>query len=318
MKLIQKSFLILLLAGLASLVSMRVVFPNGANELVEGARVEASGSQSLPIALDRSVPIPVRKPQVVDPDILARAVLVKDYDSGLILLEKNRNQLLPIASLTKLMTAIVAKKALPFNEVVEIKPEDLKIPTYRADFIPGEKVTVKNLIEAMLVSSANDAAMALARIAGGGNVQKFVAEMNAEARRLGMRQTSFANPVGLDDSGHYSTAVDLAKLVEEFLRYPELLEIVGKKSAVIQAVNGKGKYFLTTTNKLMISNPEVIGLKTGYTDEARGNLIIFADLARSDVAAMGKYYSIILGSEDREREMKTVMNWIRENYQWPK
>ena len=297
---------------------MRGIVPNVGKERVEGAVVEAAANRSLPIAVDRSVPIPVLKAVVRDPDILARAVLVKDYDSGLILLEKNRNQLLPIASLTKLMTAIVAKKALPFNEVVEIELLDLKTAPYRVDFAVGEKVTVKNLLEAMLVSSANDAAMALARIAGGGNVQKFVSEMNAEARRLGMRQTNFANPVGFDDPGHFSTAVDLAKLVEEFLQYPELLEIVGKKSVLVQAVNGRGKHFLTTTNKLMISHEEIVGLKTGYTEEARGNLIIFVDLERSGEGRTGKYYSIILGSEDREREMKTVMNWIKDNYQWPK
>ncbi len=239
----------------------------------------------------------------IDFEISAKSALIKDLRTNLTLYAKDPGQKLPIASLTKLMTAVVAAEKLSFDEAVEISREDIKTVPFVARLVPGEELAVADLLRAMLVASANDAALALARKAGG-DIQKFVQEMNHRARAMGMSGTSFTNPVGFDDPNHYSTASDLAKLVEEFLTDPNLSEIVSTKEAVIISLDKKLKHKLITTNKLMVEHPEITGIKTGYTEGAKGNLII----------STGPYYSIILGSEDREADTLKILDWVRRNF----
>jgi D-alanyl-D-alanine carboxypeptidase len=251
--------------------------------------------QSKPLAREPLLPL----------NLQAASVLVKDLDSGILLFEKEPEKILPIASLTKLMTAIVVYQNASPSEEITVTSQDTATVPYRANFVPGQTFVVSDLLSAMLVSSANDAALALARHVGG-TVERFVTEMNNTAQNLGMTATHFTNPIGLDDPLHYSTASDLARLVEEFLKYPEFLQIVRSPEVVINTVGKKARYRLLTTNKLMLVHPEIRGLKTGYTDEAKGNLIILTD----------RYYAILLGSREREREMETLMDWLKENYSW--
>ena len=294
-------------AGLAAFFSTSY-FPG----TVGGAFI--SSPLNFPEASDKKVMSPKFAAGAAPLALTARAALARDRGSGAVLFEKNPSAVLPIASLTKLMTAIVVFKNAAPDEIVVIETADTKVPLYRADLVPGEKITVRGLLEAMLISSANDAAMALVRHGGAGAAQ-FVQKMNAEASRLGMDSTSFANPVGFDDPAHYSTAEDLSRLVNEFLLYPQLVEIVSTKEAVISSADGKYIHHAVTTNKLLTEYREVRGLKTGYTSEARGNLIVLAD-ADSPDGSGAQYYSIILGSDQREEEMLKLMNWIKENYRW--
>lgn len=294
-------------AGLAAFFTMSY-FPG----TVGGAFI--SSPLDFPEASDKKVILPKISGGAVPLELAARAVLARDRGSGAVLFEKNPSAALPIASLTKLMTAIVVFKNTAPDEIVEIETADTKVPLYRADLVPGEKITVRGLLEAMLISSANDAAMALARHAGGGAAQ-FVEKMNAESMRLQMDSSSFTNPVGFDDPAHYSTAEDLSRLVNEFLLYPPLVEIVGTKEAAISSADGKYVHHAVTTNKLLTEYQEVRGLKTGYTSEARGNLIVLVD-ADSPDGSQAQYYSIILGSDQREEETLKLMNWIKESYKW--
>lgn len=248
---------------------------------------------------------PVARKPLPALEIKAAAALAKDLGTGMVLYQRNESQVLPIASLTKLMTAIVVVKNSGPGEEVTITSLDAAAAPYTANFRPGETWTVLDLLRAMLVASANDAALALARHVGG-TAERFVVQMNQEARALIMMNTHFVNPAGFDDSGHFSTANDLALLVDEFLKYPDLLEIVKLPSVNISSIDGRNSHSLQTTNKLMLAHPEIRGLKTGYTDEAKGNLII---LTRH-------YYSILLGSRQREAETETLMKWIKSNYSW--
>ena len=241
------------------------------------------------------------------PNTLAAAVLIKDVASGAVIYEKNPHSRLPIASLTKLMTALVAVEYGDLDDQVEISPTDLEVSAFRVNFSPGEKLTVRDLLIAMLVSSANDAAMALSRYASG-STENFVRDMNDEAAVLGMQDTSFTNPIGFDHPKHFSTAADLDKLVTEFVNNPALLEIVQMKQALISTVSGKERRWLTTTNQLLGGRPGVIGLKTGYTSEAKGSLIILMNEPR--------YYSIVLGSPDRERETNALLDWVEKEFEW--
>jgi D-alanyl-D-alanine carboxypeptidase (penicillin-binding protein 5/6) len=247
------------------------------------------------------VPRNAQKP----PDLTAKAVLVRDVGSGVALLEKNSDEKLPIASLTKLMTALVVIDKASLDDEVVIENSDLETPLFRLNFPSQERVTVRGLLAAMLVSSANDAAMALARHTMG-SPGEFVKAMNEKARSLHMASTSFANPVGFDAPSHFSTASDLSRLVEEVLAHGVLLDIVKMKSAAVTSVSGHHKAKLYTTNRLLLEDPRVTGLKTGFTAEAGGSLIILTD----------KYYSIMLGSLDREQETKAVMTWVENNFVW--
>ncbi len=294
-------------------VGVMAAFQSGSRRdfvpLVGGAYTEASippKPQRLPLASPSGLPVP-RAPmaELPIPGVAAAAVLVKDQNSGVIFYQKNPEAVLPIASLTKLMTALVVQTTVELTEEVVIESADLKTPAYRANLAVGEKLTVRDLLRAMLIASANDATLALARYTAG-SVEDFVAKMNELAKLWGMSQTSFTNPVGFDDPRHYSSAADLALLVQKFLTHPELLEIVKEQEALLSSLDGRSTHKLLTTNKLLLTHPEVVGLKTGYTDEAKGNLIILTD----------KYYLIILGSRHREAEGETIMNWVKENFSW--
>ncbi|KKW23133.1 MAG: D-alanyl-D-alanine carboxypeptidase [Parcubacteria group bacterium GW2011_GWA2_51_12] len=258
--------------------------PSEPSGRVGGASIASTAAQQLPLAPDRVTPRPpVPLADGLDLSISglsARAILVKDPVSGYVLFEKKVQETLPIASLTKLMTAMVVNRRVQSEELVEISWEDTQ--------------------------------MALARHAGG-SVEVFVTEMNKEAERLGMEHTSFENPVGFDAPNHYSTAADLSLLVEEFLRYPELLEIVSTKSETVYSADRHVRHSLLTTNRLMMEYPQIVGLKTGYTAEAKGNLIILSD----DPGHPGyEYFSIVLGSDNREAETSVIMNWVLNSFRW--
>lgn len=280
--------------------------------------VAASGEApflDFPIVPDtKLVSIPVSRNAHKAPELSAKALLVRDVRSGVTMLEKNSSSRLPIASLTKLMTALVVMEKSSLDEEVEIKNSDLAVPAYRIDFSPREILTVRDLLTAMLVSSANDAALSLARHTMG-STANFVKAMNDKAGDLRMASTSFSNPVGFDDQEHYSTASDLSRLVEEFMNHGDLMDIVKMKSAVVSSVSGKQKIKLYSTNKLLLDRPEVIGLKTGYTAEAGGSLIILVNIG-SESAPLAQYYSIMLGSDDREKETALIIKWIEDNFLW--
>lgn len=301
----KRHFLILLIVAVFAIFNSTPELPVGpAAPSVQGATT--ARLLDFPVVPDtKLVSIPVPRRALAAPAISAKSLLVRDTQSGVTILEKNAGEKLPVASLTKLMTALVVVDHAALDEVVDIKNSDLAVAPYRINFAPPESLTVKDLLTAMLVASANDAAMSLSRYTKG-SVPEFVAAMNDKALELRMLSTAFTNPVGLDSEGHYSTAADLARLVEEFMNHTELLDIVKIKSAQIRSVSGREKLTLYTTNRLLVENPEVIGLKTGYTAEAGGSLIVLTN----------KYYSIILGSADRERETALVMQWIEDNFLW--
>lgn len=260
---------------------------------VSGAFIETI--PDLPISEERNILIPEPHEEVNALVLNAQAVLVRDKNSGIVLYEKKSSQRLPIASLTKLLTAIVAYQNVDMEELVEMGK--------------GRQFRAEDLLRAMLIASSNEAAVALARGASGSE-QEFVRLMNQEVKRLGMHNTSFSNPIGFDDPSHYSTASDLAVLAEEFMQYPKLMAIAGTRSDEIYSADGKVKYSLTTTNKLMLDHEEIVGLKTGYTTEAKGNLMILVDQDRVE------YYLIILGSNQREADARAILDWIKENFSW--
>ena len=200
------------------------------------------------------------------PAISAEAAILMDAESGRVLYEKDAHSKRLIASTTKLMTALVAVGSTPdLDRVMEMKPE------YQAEGSSmylkfGEKLTLKELLYGLLLASGNDAALA---IAGGcaGDVETFVGWMNEWAADLGMEDSHFANPNGLDHEEHYSTAYDMALLAQAVLEEETLREMVATRSITVAGRS------LTNHNKLLWQYEGCRGMKTGYTDAAGRTLV---------------------------------------------
>jgi serine-type D-Ala-D-Ala carboxypeptidase (penicillin-binding protein 5/6) len=204
------------------------------------------------------------------PVVRASALYLVELQSGRVLLEKNATRRLPPASLTKIMTALIALESAPLQEVVKIHPRAV-VHHSSYHFSAEERFLLRDLVTAMLVASANDACEAVAWHIGGDD-KRFVAMMNERAVRLGLKSTHFANPCGFDAPGHYSTAADLAKLTEQALQQPFFSMMVRTLVRDIATVDGARKMSLHSTNELLV-DPDVNGVKTGYTSKAGRCLI---------------------------------------------
>jgi serine-type D-Ala-D-Ala carboxypeptidase (penicillin-binding protein 5/6) len=204
------------------------------------------------------------------PSIKAAALYLVELKSGRVLLEKDATRRLPPASLTKIMTALVALESAPLQQVVKIDSRALVHPS-SLKFQAGEEFLLRDLLTAILVSSANDACEAVAWHVGG-NADRFVAMMNERARALELKNTHFTNACGFDAPGHYSTAADLAKLTEQALQEPVFSMMVRTIVRDIASVDGKRQMVIHSTNELLL-DPDVNGVKTGYTSNAGRCLI---------------------------------------------
>lgn len=203
------------------------------------------------------------------------AFLVKETDSSGFLKDKNIDKSLSPASLTKIMTCMIAIESGRLDDVVTIPLVATKVEPTKAGFKPGDRFTLRDLVRAAMVHSCNDAAFAIA-IHLGGSLKGFVAKMNARARALGMTHTVFTNPAGYDRgpyAGNRSTARDLMKLTEHAIRYSEFNDIAKLDRVVFEELNTGKRYALGTHNKLLDRYPYSVGIKTGYTSKAGPCLI---------------------------------------------
>jgi D-alanyl-D-alanine carboxypeptidase (penicillin-binding protein 5/6) len=225
----------------------------------------AAAMPSAANATQESSAIPPHRPV-----IKAAALYMVDLTSGRVLLEKNATRRLPPASLTKIMTALVALESAPLQDVVKIDRRAIIHPS-SLKFRAGEAFLLRDLLTAMLVASANDACEAIAWHIGGDD-QRFVALMNDRAGQLGLENTHFTNACGFDAHGHYSTAVDLTKLTQQALQNPIFSMMVRTLTRDIASVDGRRRVSLYSTNELLV-DPDVNGVKTGYTSKAGRCLI---------------------------------------------
>jgi D-alanyl-D-alanine carboxypeptidase (penicillin-binding protein 5/6) len=200
-------------------------------------------------------------------EIKARAAVVMDAATGRVLFAKNPDLRLMPASTTKLMTALVVIEEINLNDVATISKKASSSPATKIGLKQGDKFTIETLLNAALIKSANDAAVALAEAAAGSE-KEFVSLMNEKALALGLNDTRFINPNGLPGTGQYITAHDLAEIMRQAIRYPLLKEILGTRVAEIYTAEGK-TILIENTNKLLWSDAELMEGKTGYTKEAR-------------------------------------------------
>ena len=236
------------------------------------------------------------------PSVNGDAYLVADGSTGEILLGSDRDDRLPIASITKLMTAIVVLEHASPDEMVTIRAPATGIGESTVHLVPGEKLTVRDLLAAALVQSANDAAWALAAHVGGkGGVPAFVRLMNEKASELGLEDTQFVRPDGLDVPGHLSSADDVLALARAAMRQPLVRRLVRQEGGTIA-----GGRDLFAWNDLLGEYPGAIGVKTGHTDDA-GWCQVAA--ARRDGLTM---YAVLLGAPTRagrNADLEELLDW---------
>ncbi|NHM29047.1 D-alanyl-D-alanine carboxypeptidase family protein [Neobacillus terrae] len=201
-----------------------------------------------------------------------KSAILIERDTGKILYEKNSNQKLPPASMTKIMTMLlimeqIDKGKLSWNEKIRASEYAASMGGSQIFLEPGEEMTVKEMLRGIAIGSGNDASVAMAERIGGSE-PAFVKMMNKKAKQLGLKNTVFKNTTGLPIEGHYSTAHDMAIMGKELLKYQDITKFTGMYEAYLREDTDK-KFWLVNTNKLVRFYPGADGLKTGFTSEAK-------------------------------------------------
>ncbi len=253
------------------------------------------------------------------PVVTARASFVVDITAGVALWSDDADARLPPASTTKIITALTVRRVLAPDEWVIVEPGDLvdRMIYSNAGLQVGDRLQVRDLLAALLVASAGDAALALARV-GGQRIAvgeedaraAFVAAMNEEARRIGLRSSVFVTPDGRDVPGQVATARDLAIAAQHLLSDPLLAELVAAPSIEIEIEGPQArKVTLANTNQLLAAS-DVIGVKTG-TSPAAGQCLVAAVRRGHNIVVL-----VILGSQDRYADASVLLSWLDQHYRW--
>jgi serine-type D-Ala-D-Ala carboxypeptidase (penicillin-binding protein 5/6) len=244
-----------------------------------------------------------------------KSAILIERDTGEILYEKNSNEQLPPASMTKIMTMLLIMEAIDKGKLTW--DEKIRTSEYAASmggsqiFLePGEEMTTKQMLQGIAIGSGNDASVAMAeRIAG--SEEAFVDMMNDKVKELGLKDTFFKNTTGLPGSGHFSSAHDMAIMAKELLKYEDITKFTGMYEAYLRENTDK-KFWLVNTNKLVRFYPGVDGLKTGFTAEAKYCLTATAQKDGMRVIA------VVFGaptSKERNAQVTKMLNYAFTQYQ---
>ena len=243
------------------------------------------------------------------PPIQAPAYVVQSSVDGRTLAARSADTPRPMASITKLMTVLVALPRLPLDRVVTVPAAAARVGESSLDLRAGQRVPVRDLVIGALVPSANDAATALA-VAAGGSVPRFVALMNRKARELGLSGTRYRNPHGLDEAGHVSTARDVATLLRDALRNPVIRRYAGSARATLS----DGRVVVSTDN-LIAAVPGIVAGKTGHTSNAGWSQVAYARVRGVGITAA------VLGEPDeaqRDHDLAALLRFGLASYRQSK
>lgn len=241
---------------------------------------------------------------MLTPQVEAFAYLLGDAHSGEIYASKKQDSILAMASLTKIMTAVIALEHYSLDEEVSMTKDAASIEGAKVYIYEGDVLTVRELLYGLLIRSGNDVAETLAQHAPGGE-EEFIGWMNAKAKDIGMTQTHFSNPTGLDDPLHYTTAYDLFLLARYALdTHPIIRDIVKEKEHTLVSKNGFS-YVAVSTNQLLGSFLPIIGFKTGTTEKAGESYIGLMKEENGRETLL-----VLLNSKSRFQEAKTILWWF--------
>ncbi len=282
----------------------------------------------FPIATFPIAPVPFKKENAADlklPNAHAAAIL--DVDSGKIIYEKNGNEKRQIASLTKVLTAIIALEKIshPEKEIItmgdEIYIEGTKVGCPRSGYCisnrlkVGEKIYAIDLLKAMLMNSANDAATAIGKHIGG-SVDGFAKMMNQKVEKMGLQDSHFCTPSGLEIEGRekeaYSTAIDIARIAAFSMKYETIWSIFRIPEAEIYSVDQKQSHRIINTDRLLNEMPGCLGGKTGFTPLAGHSLM----LGVQDKTGQHRIIIVVLDDPYRWSDVKKMAEWAWSNYEW--
>lgn len=258
---------------------------------------------ALALVLISVVAAPAGVAEAAPPPLDARAALVIDSRDGHVLLARGASERRPVASATKLMTALVVLERADPEDVFTAGSYIAQPIESRIDLRPGERMKVRDLLRALLLESANDAAVTLAENVAGSR-PRFVALMNRRARRLGLRATHFANPIGLDDPGNYSTARDLGRLARHLMGLARFRAVVDLPRARLRS--GARERAIDNRNRLVRRVRWIDGIKTGHTRGA--GYVLVGSGARRGAAVI----SVVLGEPSeaaRDRDTLALLRW---------
>src|SRR4029077_4878656 len=223
--------------------------------------------------------------------------------SGRVLWQLQPHERRKVASLTKVMTALLALKKLAPDDVVTVDKSVPRVPLVREGLRAGERVEAWKLFYSMLLYSGNDDALALAIAAGGGDKWTFIHSMNAEAKRLGLRDTHFSTPSGVKDADNYSSAWDLAALTRVAMRNPRFRQIVHTHIKHVKWSAPTFAKIYVNNNRLLGSYPGATGVKTGYTHKSGPCLV--ASATRGSVSLI----AVVLDSNDMYSDAKRLLDF---------
>lgn len=243
---------------------------------------------------------PVPGAAAAPPTVQGRAWIIEDARTGDVLAASNAHARVPIASITKLMTVLVTLERRSLGDVIDVDPRAAAVGESSADLGPGDQLTVSDLVKAALIQSANDAADALA-LSVAPDYAAFAALMNEKAKQLGLNDTHFVRPDGLDAAGHVSSAADVTRLARIVMRIPFVRQTVRQETALI----GGGRR-LHTWDDLLTQFPETIGVKTGHTGLAGWCQVAAARAGGVTV------YATLLGSPTRSKrndDLESLLIW---------
>lgn len=239
--------------------------------------------------------------------VSAGSAILIDAKSGLILFEKNADKIRPMASTTKIMTAVVAIEGYDLDTVINIPAAAVGIEGSSIYLCEGESLTLRQLLYALLLSSANDAATAIA-LHCAGSIEAFAEMMNQTAQKLGLVNTHFDNPHGLDSDSHYTTARDLARLAAYAITLPEFKEISSTYKTQIPLAGVENTRLLVNHNKLLRSYDGIIGVKTGFTKKSGRCLVSAAERNGTILIA------VTLNAPDDWADHKAMLDFGFDNY----
>jgi serine-type D-Ala-D-Ala carboxypeptidase (penicillin-binding protein 5/6) len=265
------------------------------------AALGSAGTAPSPLAVRLDDPHDTVRVELKHPP---EAGLLFDLDTGRVLWRHNPSRVLPIASLTKMMTALLVAERVPRDGRVRITPETLRYTGSGVGLLPrGKLIGVQTMLHGLLLVSGNDAAIALAQRAAGGSVRRFVRLMNQRARAMGLACTRFSTPSGIRDAGNHSCAGDLAALARAVLRTPRLARIVRRRSAVRPFPIKGGKLYLFNTNPLLRARYRgTTGVKTGYTVAAGRCLVATVQRGTTRLGV------VLLHSRDPGRQARRLLD----------
>jgi D-alanyl-D-alanine carboxypeptidase (penicillin-binding protein 5/6) len=256
------------------------------------------------LALAIAAPLPLAG---AVPPVQATAYIVVNPVTGETLAQRAPDRELPMASTTKIMTALIVLERADLDQVLNVPPAAVTVGGSTGHLVAGEGVSVRNLLTALLVASGNDAAVTLAQGVAGSQ-ERFVDLMNRKARELGLTETHFSNPHGLDAPGHHSSVRDLVTLAQVAMRDPLFRRTVASRRATIPGPGGVGVRRLESENLLLDVDPEADGVKTGMTDGAGYALV---GHARRKALGMELYTAVIgaPSAQARARDGRLLLDW---------